>query len=476
LLALVLAVGAAACGVRDESGSPTTTAARSGEDAGPRLPDCPLEALDTAVGVVEVELWHAMSAESENNLNQLADAFNSGQERVRILVRNQGVAYDEVLRKFVAAIPSRQLPGIVFLEDTTLRQVVDSGTLLPAEACEKADGFSTGQLPAVRSYYTADGIYWPGYPNVSEPVLYYNVNHFKRAGLDPEAPPETLDELREAARALKAAGIPAPLSLVLNAWFVESWINGAGGSVVNEDNGRSGLATESSFDNEVTRELYTWLKEMADEGLLQGHSATDGQINQYLAVAQQNSSMLIETSTAATTIKAVLGGDPDAGVDTGDADLSGIVPANGPFPGLEKPAQVRVSGGAFFMTNTVPAEQQAAAWDFMKFMWQTENQVAWHLVGSYLPTTQTAANAPAVIAYWQDDLAGRLLKVGYDQLLQVDPQRPGPQIGPYRDYTAAIKNSLDRLVLQGASVDAVVTRADAEIQAALTRYAEDNAG
>jgi ABC-type glycerol-3-phosphate transport system substrate-binding protein len=172
----------------------------------------------------------------------------------------------------------------------------------------------------------------------------------------------------------------------------------------------------------------------------------------------------------------VLGGDPDAGVDTGDADLSGIVPANGPFPGLEKPAQVRVSGGAFFLTNTVPPEQQAAAWEFMKFMWQTENQVAWHLVGSYLPTTQTAANAPAVIAYWQDDLAGRLLKVGYDQLLQVDPQRPGPQIGPYRDYTAAIKNSLDRLVLQGASVDAVVTRADAEIQAALTRYAEDNAG
>jgi sn-glycerol 3-phosphate transport system substrate-binding protein len=476
LLAVVLAVGAAACSVRDESGSPATTAPRSGEDAGPQLPHCPIDALDTAEGVVSVELWHAMSAESENNLNQLANAFNAGQEKVRILVRNQGVAYDEVLRKFVAAIPSRQLPGIVFLEDTTLRQVVDSGTLLPAEACEKADGFSTGQLPAVRSYYTADGIYWPGYPNVSEPVLYYNVNHFKRAGLDPEAPPETLDELRETARALKAAGIPAPLSFVLNTWFVESWINGAGGSVVNEDNGRSGLATESTFDNEVTREVYTWLKEMADEGLLQGHSATDGQINQYLAVAQQNSSMLIETSTAATTIKAVLGGDPDVGVDTGEADLSGIVPANGPFPGLERPAQVRVSGGAFFLTNTVPPEQQAAAWEFMKFMWQTQNQVAWHLVGSYLPTTQTAANDPAVTAYWQDDLAGRLLKVGYDQLLQVDPQRPGPQIGPYSDYTAAIKNSLDRLVLQGASVDAVVTRADAEIQEALTRYAEDNAG
>jgi sn-glycerol 3-phosphate transport system substrate-binding protein len=308
---------------------------------------------------------------------------------------------------------------------------------------------------------------------VSEPVLYFNVNHFRRAGLDPDDPPQTLDELREAAVALKEAGIEAPLSLILNSWFVESWINGAGGSVVNMDNGRDGLADESTFDNDVTRAVYTWIKGMADEGLLQGHSATPGQINQYLAVAQQDSSMLIETSTAATTIKAVLGGGSDD-VDTGDVDLSTIVPDNAAFPGLEEPGKVRVSGGAFFLTNTVPPEQQAAAWAFMKFMWQTDSQVAWHLVGSYLPTTQAAAGSPEVVAYWQDDLAGRLLKTGYDQLLQVDPERPGAQIGPYSDYTAAIKNSLDRLVLQGASVDEVIARADEEIQEALDRYNEDN--
>ena len=475
LLTALLAVVAAACGVRDEDGSSPTTAARSGKDDKPDLPDCPVDALDDATGVVDVELWHGMNAESENNLNALAEKFNATQDKVRVQVRNQGVSYAEVLKKFVSAIPSRQLPAIVYLEDTTLRQMVDSGTLLPAQACEEADGFSTGQLPAVRSYYTADGVYWPGYTNVSEPVLYFNVNHFKRAGLDPEDPPQTLDEITEAARKLKAAGIKAPLSLVLNSWFVESWINGAGGSVVNKDNGRDGIADKSTFDNDVTREVYTWIKAMADEGLLEGHSATDGQINQYLAVAQQNSSMLIETSTAATTIKAVLGGSADVNIDTGSADLSGIVPADTAFPGVEKPAQVRVSGGAFFLTNTVSAEQQAGAWEFMKFMWQTENQVAWHLVGSYLPTTQTAANAPEVTAYWADDLAGRLLKVGYDQLLQVDPQRPGPQIGPYVDYAQAIKNSLDRLVLQGDSVDSVVKQADADIQTALTRYAEDNA-
>lgn len=470
-LLLVALVAAAACGVRDESdgGTAAPTVAEGDEIV---LPDCPVDALDEAEGVVEVELWHALGSESENNLEQLAATFNSSQDRVRVQVRNQGVAYDEVLRKFVAAIPSRQLPAIVYLEDTTLRQIVDSGVILPAEACEVADDFETGQLPAVRSYYTADGIYWPGYTNVSEPVLYYNENHFRRAGLDPAAPPQTLEELRTAARALKAAGVRAPLALILNSWFVESWINGAGGTVVNEANGRDGLATESTFDSEITRELYTWIDEMADEGLLEGHSATAGQINQYLAVAQQHSSMVIETSTAATTIKAVLGGGGE--VEVG-ADLSTIVPSAGPFPGLERAGGVRVSGGSFFLANTVDPEEQAAAWAFMRFMWETDSQVAWHLVGSYLPTTQAAAFAPEVATYWTEDLAGRMLKVAYDQLLTIDPEQPGPQIGPYGAYNDAIKNSLDRLVLQGASVDAVVSAADREIQAAIDRYAEDNA-
>ena len=104
----------------------------------------------------------------------------------------------------------------------------------------------------------------------------------------------------------------------------------------------------------------------------------------------------------------------------------------------------------------------------MKFMWETDSQVAWHLVGSYLPTTQAAAADPDVVAYWEDDLAGRLLKVGLRPAARRSTRSgPGPRSGPTRDYTDAIKNSLDRLVLQGDSVDDVIAEADEEIQDAL---------
>jgi sn-glycerol 3-phosphate transport system substrate-binding protein len=479
LVASSLVLASAAC-IRQE-GNATTAGGRG--PAGPvtrdNLPDCPVEALDAATDTVDIELWYAFSGETELYLEALTEEFNASQDEVRVSLKSQGQSYDNVLDKYVSGIPSGQIPDIAVFEDISLRQVVDSGTLLPAEACEEADGFTTGQLEVVRNYYTADDIYWPGYPNVSEPILYYNAAMWEAAGLDPETPPTTLDELRETAEALQASGVSTPLALKLDEWFIECWINGAGGTLVNKDNGREGLADEATYDTPEMHELYDWIKGMVDDGLLVGFSDTDGQINHYLALAQKNAAMSPETSTAATTIKAVLGGqtyEEGAGVAPGGVDADGLEVRAAPFPGIEAPGQVRVSGSAFYMSNAGSPEEQAASWEFMKYMWQNDSQVGWHLQGSYLPTTQTAAANPEVTEYWETDLAGQLLKVGYDELIDVDPQRPGPQIGPYPDYKTAIQRSLDRLVFEGASVDEVIADAQTEIQDALTAYNEDNAG
>lgn len=484
LLALlaVMALVLGACGGGDDGDADAGgSGGGSGEegDGEQAAAGCPVDALDEADGPVEIEVWQAFTAETKNTFDALVEEFNSSQDRVRVVNQSQGTSYDEVLRKYVAGIPSGELPALAYLEDVSLKEVVDSGTLLPAEACEQEAGFETGQLPVVRDYYTVDGTYWPGYVNVSEPILYYNGTHLRQAGLDPADSPETLDELRAVAEAVKETGVPSPLALILNRWFVESWVSGAGETVVNNDNGRDGTATESTFDNPATREVYEWIAGMAEDGLLQGFSATGGQINQYLAVAQQNSSMVIESSTASTAIKAVLGGvtyDDADGITVEDIDPSVIDVRAGPFPGIEEPSQVRVSGGYFAMTNTGPPEEQAAAWEFMRWMWEAPQQVTWHLQGSYLPTTQVVANDPAVQEFWETDLAGKMLKTSYDQLLQVDTANAAPLIGPYTDYTEAIKTSLDRLVLEGASVDDVIAEADEAIQAALDEYIEANGG
>src|SRR3954454_1452553 len=471
LVAFVL-VGSSAC-IRSESG----LVAGGGKPITEKtLPPCPLGALKEAKGTVDVEVWEAFVGKAKEYLNQLADQFNKSQSKVHVDIRSQGDNYDELLHKFQAGLASRQLPAIALIEDQNLRVMVDTGAVLPAESCQRADKSDFPVLPAVRNYYTLDDVFWPGYVNVSEPVLYFNVNHFRRAGLDPTKPPKTLDQIEQVAKKLKAAGVSkkAPLALKLDEWFVESWINGAGQTVVNKNNGRDGIGTKATFDNPVTHKVYAWIKRMLSEGLAQAIPDTPGNIDQYLALAQQNSSMTIETSTAATTIKAFLSGD-SSGVDAGSSgDLSGLVPSAGPFPGVEEPGKVRISGSAFYMTNTVPPAVQAGAWQFMKYMQSLNGQVGWHLVASYLPPTQAAASDPRVTKFWDTDRAGKMLKTAYQQLLQVDPDKPGPSIGPYPQYVDAIHKSLESMAFDGKSPDAAIAQAQTDIQAALTQYIEDN--
>src|SRR5690606_14118443 len=142
---------------------------------------------------------------------------------------------------------------------------------------------------------------------------------------------------------------------------------------------------------------------------------TEGSIDHYLALVTQESSMLIETSTASTTIRDALGGTitaEEAGVDfdASAIDLSVLVPGTGPFPGIEEPAQVYPSGGASYLLNTSWLAEVAASSAFMEFIIQPENGKIWHLRGGYLPVVKVVEDAPEVQVFWDDDLAGVLLQ------------------------------------------------------------------
>jgi ABC-type glycerol-3-phosphate transport system substrate-binding protein len=190
--------------------------------------------------------------------------------------------------------------------------------------------------------------------------------------------------------------------------------------------------------------------------------------------------MLIETSTASTTIEAFLSGDD---VDSGGVDvpaeevsLEDLVPDAGPFPGIDEPGQVQIGGGAFYIPATNAPEVQAAAWDFSRFMASEEGQVIWHTQGSYLPIGVGAAESPAITEFWDSGLAGGMLRTASTQLFDVDPDRPGPIVGPTVDYGAAVEAALGKVAFQGASVDDAIAQAEEDLDAALQRYEEDNAG
>jgi sn-glycerol 3-phosphate transport system substrate-binding protein len=472
---LVTASAACSSSKNDESGSSATP----GE-----LATCPLDALDQASGPVDITLWHFLGGETGAALNQLADEYNASQSKVRVHVESQGTTNDELWSKYRAGISTRDLPAIAVADDTVTVDIVNSNTLLPAQSCIDADNYDMSPfLPAAQQYYTIDGVLYPASVNLSGALIYYNKNHFRRAGLDAETAPKTLAEVRDYAQKIKDAGVvDKPVILKVGPPLIEMWLTGVGQPVVDNDNGRgTGDTTEAAFDTDTTVQLYTWFQQMQKDGLLTIVPDTPGQVDQYFGIARQTASMTIETSTAATTIEKFLGGDTSAAassptsVDTSNVDLTALDIGAGEVPGIQEPGRLQMGGGAWYMTNTGTPEQQAAAWDFMKFFNSQPSQVTWNLRGGYLPYRTTAVDDPAVQDRWTNTLAGRWLAIAYDELLNgVDPNFPGPLIGPYDEFRAAIRKSVEQLAFDDGDPATVVTQASDETTDALQRYQDEN--
>jgi sn-glycerol 3-phosphate transport system substrate-binding protein len=488
-VALVFALAIAACGGPsgggDESDGGGGGEDSGGEDAAADLPECPVDALADADGVVEVTLWHAYVAKTEETLNALADEYNASQDKVHVNVESQGTSYRELQRKYNQAIPSNDLPGIAILEDIQNQSMADSGTVLPLTSCDEADDdFNTDDfLPIALDYYAIDDVVWPQSMNLSTPILYYNRKHFEQAGLDPDAPPTTLEEMREAAQAIQDAGVTdTPWVQVATSSFVESWMTGLGEELVNNGDGRDEPATEATLEgNEPLLDLFTFLKGMADDGLLNPLPDTDGQIDQYLALGTQSASFGIETTTAATSIEAFLKGDldpselSDDGRVSADVDLEGLDIAAAPLPGIEEPGRPQVGGGVYYVMSTTPPEVQAGAWDFMKFINTTQSQVTNDLQGSYLPLLQSAVDDPELQDTWQNTLSGQWLALGFNQLdTGVNPDFSGITLGPYTEFRKALQDALEGMYFNGSEPADVIATAQSDVDDAITQYEEEN--
>lgn len=449
------------------------------------LPECPVDAHLDADGTVEIDFWHAYTAQTAEAMEDLAAGFNASQDKIVVTPQAQG-SYEELLAKYRESIAFDDLPALMVTDTQAFRDVVDSGTILPAQSCVEAAEFPlTGIDESIRSSFSLDGALYPSATFISTPVLYYNRTHFEEADLDPDSPPQTLAEVRDAAQAIKAAGVAeTPLSFLMQGWFVDTWLTGAGVPLINADNGRAGNATEATFNGPEALEIYELLKEMNDEGLVLPFSNVPGEVGQYLALANPGTaSMLFETSTASTTIAGVLGGTSnlsdlisDAGLDpeaVGTTDLTIDVDV-APFPGLDEAGRIFASGGLVYMTDTASDAERAAAWEFVKYINEPDQQKIIHLKGSYLPVNAEVAADPEVQAVWENDAAGQWLATAFAQLADIDPDFPGPIVGPFTEQRDIINASLEQLLLSGADPATVLADAEADVTEALQAYLDAN--
>ncbi|MCZ7526432.1 MAG: ABC transporter substrate-binding protein [Acidimicrobiia bacterium] len=459
ILALGLVAGLAlvSCGGGDDDGAGGDGGnggnGGNGEANGgaPELPPCPLGAIDEAGATpVEITMWHSMAEENLTTLEALAARFNESQGDVVVSLLQQP-SYDETLTKFKAGLGGGDLPDLIQLEDTATQLMVDSGAALPAQSCVDDEGYDlSDHLTRVIDYYSVQGVLWPMPFNVSNPVLYFNKKMFTQVGLDPENPPSTLDELREASQTVVDAGAaPVGLAFKQDPWYLEQWMAMAGEPYVNNGNGRDERATEVVFENEVGLEIFTWLSSMVADGLAQPASRTG--FDNVLALGNLGAAMTMDTSAVLGTAVQVLeaGGFPEVG-------LEGLGVA--PLPGPEGDGGTFVAGGSLFILDTGTPAEQEAAWRFAKFLNEPESQAEWAAGTGYIPITRSAAELPQVQELWER-IPG--FKVAYDQL-STGPNNvatAGPLIGDFSNQRRVVVEAMQSMFTQGTPPDQALAAA-----------------
>ena len=171
----------------------------------------------------EIQWWHAMGGQLGEALNALADGFNKSQTDYKIVPVYKGT-YTETMTGAIAAFRAKQQPHIVqVFEVGTATMMAAKGAIYPVHQlmADAGEPFDPGAyLPAVYGYYsTTDGKLLSMPFNSSTPVLYYNKDAFKKAGLDPDKPPETWPELEQSARKLLAGGAQCGFTSQWQTWI-----------------------------------------------------------------------------------------------------------------------------------------------------------------------------------------------------------------------------------------------------------------
>jgi sn-glycerol 3-phosphate transport system substrate-binding protein len=226
----------------------------------------------------------------------------------------------------------------------------------------------------------------------STPVLYINKLAFRKAGLDPEAPPRTWAEMQNAAGKLVAAGSQCPYT---SSWPVLTLIDNISawhGAETNDANGR--LNFNGLLQIKHVAMMASWHKA--------GYFTYFGRRDE---ADQRFASGECDMLTSSSSLYAILPGNFRRGVGVSTLPYHDDV-RGAPHNTLAEGASLWVAAGLR------PAQNRAAA-KFVSYVLGPEVQVDLTLAGGFLPMT-SVARAAAGSRLMKDDLSG--LQVAYAQL------------------------------------------------------------
>lgn len=348
----------------------------------------PVPAVAQPAGSTKITFWYGLTGANGNVVRTLVNNYNSSQSKYYVEAIQQP-DYDATITKFNTSLAGGDLPNVVQVYDIGTQRMIDTKRILPVQDFidkEKLDLVNDLE-PAVARYYTIGGKLYSMPFNSSAPVMYYDKNAFKEVGLDPEKKIWTYDELIDAATKLTkkdASGkiTRSGIDFTLYSWIFEQEQATQGALFADPNNGRESRATKVVFNNDAGANWLNFLKQVVDKGIGRNIGRDSGTTNGSVRDSNFTKGDAAITFNSIAALRGYINNAKTAGkVDVGVAYLPRPAGAKG---------GVIIGGASLWITDQGTAEQQAAAWDFVKWSTTPEVQAMWSSSTGYYPIRKAA--------------------------------------------------------------------------------------
>ncbi|MGN6230956.1 MAG: sn-glycerol-3-phosphate ABC transporter substrate-binding protein UgpB [Trinickia sp.] len=334
-----------------------------------------------ASAATEIQFWHAMEAALGERLNDIAADFNKSQSDYKIVPVFKGT-YDQTLAAGIAAYRSGNAPAILQVYEVgTATMMAAKKAVVPVTEVFKQAGVPLDQkafVPTIASYYsdakTGELVAMPF--NSSTPVLYYNKEAFKKAGLNPNDPPKTWDEVRADAKKLKESGMSCGFTTGWQGWIqLENYSAWHGLPFATENNGFDGLDAKLEFNKPQQIAHIQFLQDMAKEGTFTYVGRKDESVSKFYS---GDCGILTNSSGSLATIRKYAKFDFGTGMMPYDANVKGA-------------PQNAIIGGAslWVLAGKDPSVYKGVA-QFLAYLSSPAVAAKWHEDTGYLPVTTAA--------------------------------------------------------------------------------------
>jgi len=347
-----------------------------------------------------IVIWHWLT-DREEAFAKLAKIYK---EKTGVNVVFELYAPSDIYsQKVRGAAYTRTLPDIygILAEKKDFAAFIRAGHVLNLSGYMNADegkwkkslfesAISVNEFSEDNDFGVDPGIY--GVPlDVMNIQMLYNKDLFKKAGLDPERPPERWDEFLEAGRKLKAAGITGMVSGWGEVWMIDCFASNYAYNIMGEAKYIDTIRGNVSYTDPDWIRVFGLFKEMSDNHLLA--KGIVSMLNKYAEQMFANERAAL-TFNGSWCVNVYHGMNPDL-------NYKAFLP---PQASNRFPLMIWGGAGTSFMVNARSANKEEAV-KFLRWITSKDQQAFLAKETRNLPSNrESLEDMPELLAQFADDM------------------------------------------------------------------------